>query len=311
MSNSRRGHGILLWGIVLLSLFSARAGAEIVDEEEVGRLTIGLYFGYGGASMDAFNENIGVVNHFLTHQGIQIREADTFGGSANIEGELRYKFGDRFSVGVGVGNAESKSAFDVTFAAVDFYTRTTIWSVMGYYHLPFVQSAEAFAAVADRMSIYVGAGPLLLTKGRAHMRITDRTTEPSFNVDGDLIELDGQGDATGTGSGLQGVLGASYMLNSRFSFAGEVGYRVAKISDLELVKFEGDITDQEFEDLREPGNDAILDFFRRERGAREARGIPENDIEGDPIPYYSDFDGPLELDFSGVTLQAAFRIHLF
>jgi hypothetical protein len=310
MSKVRLGLLAALAAAVVLVVNPIPASSEIVDEEEVGRFTFGLHFGYTQVRMSEYNENIDVVNHWLTNQGIPLREAEHLKGSSSIKGELRYKFGKRFSFGLGVGNTEAKSSFYVTFGDVNFYARSTVWSAMGYYHLPFVDN---WGELADRMSLYVGAGPVLLTNGSTHMRIADRTTEPVFDQDGDLIELDGEGDGRGNGGGLQGIAGASYQLNSRFSVAAEVGYRSARINDLELsnvVGYDRDIAEEDPE-RREPLEGAILDFFRRPPGARGERGIPSEDIEGNHIPYYSDHEGPLELDFSGVLAHVSFRVHIF
>jgi hypothetical protein len=97
------------------------------------------------------------------------------------------------------------------------------------------------------------------------------------------------------------------------SFAAELGWRFARIDNLEITEaigYERDIAENDPK-RREPLEHAVLDFFRREKDARQKRGIPETDIEGDPIPYYSDFDGPLDLDFSGVIAQVGFRFHVF
>lgn len=223
-------------------------------------------------------------------------------------GEIRYKFGNRFSIGVGVGNTEAKSSYSVTLADIDFYARSTVWSATAYYHLPFVDN---FGVLADRMSLYVGGGPVLLRNGFTHMRIADRTMEPTFNVDGDLIELDGEGDAKGTGSGLRGLAGASYQLTSRISVAAEVGYRLARINNLELTHYEGYVRDIAKEDpkRREPLDQAILDFFNRDH---RGEGLPDQDIEKNHIPYYSDSgNGPLNLDFSGVQAHIGMRLHIF
>jgi opacity protein-like surface antigen len=307
MSNVRLGRlAGLFAGVLVLVLLPARAWSEIVDEVEVGHLTFGLQFGYGQTRMSEYNDNIDVLNNWINNQGDLLREADHLNGSGTIAGELRYKFGNRFSVGAGVGNAQAKSSFYVTFGDVNFFARSTVWSLMGYYHLPFVDN---FGELADRMSIYVGAGPVLLTNGSTNMRIADRTREP-FNVFGDLSELDGEGKGRGNGSGLQGLVGSSYQLTSRVSVALEVGYRYAKIKDLELSDIRGYETEVtgDPEEIREPGDEAILDFFRRDK---RPAGLPDKDISGRDIPYYSDFGGPLELNFSGVQGHLAFRLHIF
>lgn len=295
--------------IAAIGLAPSAVRGEIVDEKEVGRLSLGFMIGYAGNSMDRYDENIGVVNHFLTHQGIAIREADELSGGASVQGELRWKFNPHFSLGFGAASLQSKSAFSVTLAEINFFARSTALSPMLYYHLPFVQSSEAFVNVADRMSLYVGAGPVFLSKGYTLARILDRSNEPQFNEDGDLGELDGDLEASGTGVGVRGLIGGSYQLTSRFSFAAEIGYRQAKVTDLTLDTvrgFERAVGDND-PDRREPLEQAMRDFFdRRERAA----GLPDQDINRNHIPYYSDFDGPLELDFSGVTLQVGFRLHL-
>jgi len=296
--------GVLVAGIVL-ALAPRSSVAEIVDEEEVSHFLVNFAIGYQGTKMSDFNDDIRVVNYFL-HSNQGIREANLFSGAAAVKGEIRYKFGDHVSIGMGVSSTEAKSAFDVTFGAVDFYTRATCWEPMIYYHMPFIQSIESI--IADRMSLYVGAGPVFLSNGLGHMRITDRTTEPTFRQDGDLIEIDGQGEVTGTGAGFQGLVGASWQLTSLISFAGEVGYREAKITNPKIRRAEGFERDVASEDpeRREPGDQAIIDFF--ERGGRPP-GFPATDIEGNPIPYYN--GGPIDLDFSGVQARLGVRFHLF
>lgn len=299
--------GALLVGLLLGVTLPARA--EVIDEKEVPHLSVGFMLGYAGARMDRFNQNIRVVNHFLEHQGLPLRAADKMVGRASAQGEVRYKFNDHFSLGLGAANVEARSSFSVAFAQVDFYARTTALSPMLYYHLPFVQNAEAFLPVADRMSIYLGAGPVFLTKGYGLVRIIDRTIEPVFNVDGDLGELDGEGYITGTGTGLRGLVGASYQLTGRFSFAAEIGYRYGKINNPKIGQargFERAVAEND-PNRREPGDQAIKDFFEREQ---RAAGLPEQDINRNHIPYYSDYQSPLNLNFSGVTLQAGFRIHI-
>ncbi len=304
--------GVILAAGVFLALSPNVSRAEIINEEEVGRFILNIGVGYQGTAMSDFNSSIHVVNYFLeTNQGL--RTADDLSGSASALGEVRYKFTERFSVGLGVSNTQAKSTFDVTFGAVDFYTRATAWSPMVYYHLPFVQSMESFENVADRMSLYVGAGPVFLTKGLGHMRVIDRTTEPTFRDDGDLIEVDGQGQVRGSGVGIQGLVGASWQLTSFVSFSGEIGYRSAKISNPDIVMAEGferNVAEDD-PDRREPLDQAVIDFFKRENPGPDNRppGFPLTDIEGNPIPYYS--GGPMDLDFSGVQLRVGMRFHLF
>lgn len=300
-------------GVTLLALVAGEvrpARAEVIDEKEVSHLSLGFMLGYAGAKMDRFNQNIRVVNHFLTTQGLPLREADAMGGAASAQAEVRYKLNDHFSVGFGAANVESRSAFSVLFAEVNFYARTTALSPMVYYHLPFVQSASAFLPVADRMSLYLGAGPVFLSKGYGLVRIIDRSIEPVFNVDGDMGELDGEGYVTGTGTGFRGLVGGSYQLTRRFSFAAEVGYRYGKVNSPKVQQargFDRAITGNDPNARPDPGDQAIKDFFEREQ---RAAGLPEQDINRNHIPYYSDFKSPLNLDFSGLTLQVGFRIHI-
>jgi len=294
--------------LVLLGL-PTMASAQIIDEEDVGRFTLGAMIGYAGNSMSRYNENIDVVNHFLTNQGIPLREADGFSGGASVQGEVRYRVSDRWIVGFGVANSESKSAFDVTLGAVDFYARSTLYIPSVYYVLPFIQNSEKFASVADRMNMYIGAGPVFFTRARTHMQIIDRSNEPVFNIDGDLGELDGDGDANGSAVGMQALFGTSYQLTAALSLAAEIGYRFGQVNDLEVTNATGYVRDdtENDENRREPGDDAIINFFERD----DREGVPEEDIEGNPIPYYSDYPDDLNLDFSGFLVQLGFRIHLF
>lgn len=310
VGSSRHG---LLRGVLLSALFlPALADAQIIDEEEVGRLTIGGAIGYGGNSMSRYNENIGVVNHFITRQGVPLREADDLNGGAIARAELRYKMSERFVIGFGIGNAESKSAFDVQLGATNFYARSTLLMPALYYNLPFVQNSEAFINVADRVNLYVGGGPIFYTNARTRMLIVDNSTEPVFNVDGDLGELDGEAEASGTGFGFQGLMGGSYQLTRTFSVALEAGYRIGKVSDLKIDRLMSFVRDDTENDpnRREYGDRTIEDFFERDERPTDPP-FPDRDIEGDPIPYYSDFDGPLDLDFSGVTVTIGLRMHLF
>lgn len=307
----RRAPLTVAWGLLILAIASpAPLRAQIIDEEDVGRLTLGFMLGYSGNSMGRFNENIGVVNYFLTHQGIQIRPADKLNGGNSVRGEARYKLSESFSVGLGVAGTESQSGFSVTFGGVDFYSRATLWTPSLYYSFPFVRSSSKFESVADRLILYAGGGPVIIRNARAHMRITDRSREPFFDEEGDVSELSGRGDATGTGLGVQGLIGASYQLTRAISVVGEAGYRHARVTELTVKNVEGFI--EPFTQLdpvpREPGDQAVYDFFDRKK---RADGLPEEDINGAHIPYYSDFDGPLDLDFSGVVLQVGLRLHLF
>lgn len=323
MRSARLGSvGRLAVAAALLALaIPAVAPAEVIDEEEVSHFSMGFLFGYSGTRMTAFNENIDVVNFFLAHQGEPIRAADRLTGSMSGRVELRYKFGQKVSVALGVGNTEAKSAFNVTWAQSNFYTRGVVWSGMVYYHLPFVQSAPMFTSLADRMSLYVGAGPVLLTQVSTHVLIVDRTVEQSFMVDGDLGEIDGVADATGSnGLGVQGLVGASWQLTRRFSVAAEAGYRFVKSKDLTVTHMEG-LRHREVETDKkarpDPMDQAMYDFFHRELGSRERRDwpgvfIPEKDeISGEHILYYSDYGTPLDLDFSGFQAQIGLRIHMF
>jgi hypothetical protein len=303
----------LLRGLLFVALLVPTASlAQIIDEEEVGRLTIGGSIGFGGNSMSRYNENIGVVNHFISRQGVPLRNADELDGGSIVRGEIRYKMSDRFVIGFGVGNAESKSAFDVQLGATNFYARSTLVMPALYYNLPFVQTSEAFINVADRVNLYVGGGPICYTNARTRMLIIDRSTEPVFNVDGDLGELDGEAEASGTGFGFQGLIGGSYQLTKTFSVAAEAGYRIGKVSDLKIDKLMSFVRDDTENDpnRREYGDRTIEDFFERDERPTDPP-FPDRDIEGDPIPYYSDFDGPLDLDFSGITLTIGLRMHIF
>lgn len=307
----RRAPALCAWGLLVLAFMSpAPSRAQIIDEEEVPRFTVGFMMGYAGNSMSRFNENIDVVNYFLTHQGIQIRTADRLNGGASIRGEARYKINDSFSLGMAVAGTESQSGFTVAFGGVDFYTRATLYTPSLYYSLPFVRTSPKFESVADRMVLYVGGGPVFIARAKAHMRITDRSREPFFDEEGDVAELSGEGDATGSGMGFQAVVGASYQLTRGISVAAEAGYRHARVSDLTLKNVRGFI--EPFTQLdplpREPGDQAVYDFFNR---GNRADGLPDHDINGAHIPYYSDYDGPLDLDYSGVVLQVGLRLHLF
>jgi hypothetical protein len=144
---------------------------------------------------------------------------------------------------------------------------------------------------------------------------------------GDLFELSGQGEAKGTALGFALQGGGTFMLSGGFSVGVDLGYRFAKISNLEITKavgqerFGGTVQGQ----VRRPGDWAIIDFFRRDPNAEfegrlrtddqdpqnpEAGGCGDNPEtpEFDPCPQYYRGD-PLEVDYSGPFANLSLRTH--
>jgi hypothetical protein len=144
---------------------------------------------------------------------------------------------------------------------------------------------------------------------------------------GDLFELSGQGEAKGSALGFALQTGGTFMLNRRFSLGVDLGYRLAKISNLEISQAIGQerFLGQTQDKVRRPGDWAIIDFFRRdpyavfEGRARTDVQDPQNPEAGgcgdnpdtpeyDPCPQYYR-GGPLEVDYSGPFANLTFRAH--
>ena len=305
---------------VLAGLIAAPpAAAQYVEEEPVGRLTIGGNIGALFPGMGDVNENFSVINRFLARDDIRsLSDIDV----ALVTGlDVRLKLTDRFSVGGNWGAYNARSEFDVTRARVRFYSRTTTYQGSVLYHLPGVVNLQ------ERAQAYVGAGLIYLRSGTVDYELQDKTTN-FFLRDGDLAELSGKGKAYGDGSGFLVFVGGSFQLSGRFSVAADFGYRSAAIEDLELdgEEIEGylerfgtvDDDDDDEDIFREPGDWAIYDFFLRDPNGETVDGrkrtdpkVPEEDMTGcaDCPIYFT--GGPIEVDYSGFFTQIAFRIHFF
>jgi hypothetical protein len=319
------------WVALAVVLFAARpAGAQIVNEENVGRLTIGGGVGILLPAMGDINQNIDVVNPFLTRE--EIKPLDHVKESLLTQLDIRYRLGntpksepgqkttllDRLSVGFSWGAINTHRSLDVSRANVRLFSRATTYSAYILYHLPFLE------AKVPRTQLVVGGGPLFLRNGTVEWSLTDHTTNNFFtqieNGVGDLSELSGKGVAKGNavGATLQG--GGSFMLNRRFSVALDLGYRLAKISNLDLTDATGQ-ADLRFPNPdqvpveRQPGDWAIIDFFYRDPNTtyqgRNRNDPPDRDPEtggcaGCPLYYRG---GPVEIDYSGLFANFTFRAH--
>jgi len=311
---------------MILMLGVRPAGAQLVEEEKVGRLTIGGTLGFQLTAMGDVNDNIAVVNTFLDRDLIQPLDDVDVGLLTSLD--VRYRLGQtppeedptasvpftkRLSIGFAWGGLNTWSDFDVTRSTVRFFSRATTYYPYVLYHFPFIEP------IAPRVQVYAGGGPIFLKAGRVEWSLEDNTTN-NFLVDGDLAELSGSGKASGSGTGFTLQAGASFQLNSRFSVALDAGYRRAKISNLTLDEADGGEPERfpggdGVEDVtREPGDWAIIDFFLRDpNGSFDGRNRqdPENDDGTGGCPdcplYYR--GGPLEVDYSGAFSTISFRVH--
>jgi len=317
----------LLLALSALVLGAMPARAQLVDEEGVGRLTIGGTLGFQLTSMSDVNDNFGVVNRALGYAGM--RSMDPIHAGLLTQLDVRYKLGQtppeepgepvsflhRLSIGFGWGAINARSGFETTRVGTRFYTRSTTYYPYVLYHFPFLET------VAPRTSIYAGGGPLFLKAGTVEWTLKDLTVNNFLpGPEGDLAEFSGKGRATGTGTGLVLMGGGSFQLSSRFSVAMDAGYRLAKLSNLQLQEAVGDTERFPGSDLpgttviREPGDWAIIDFFLRDPNAvwdGRRRTDPKNPDGGcaDCPVYYT--GGPLKVNYSGLFATFSFRVHFF
>lgn len=316
--------------VLLLAVSLVRpGGAQLVNDEAVGRLTIGGSIGPQMTAMDDINDNISVVNRFLQRDLIErVGKVKT---SVSTGLDVRYRLGrtppedpeettswkDRVSLGFAWGGLNADTGINVGSATVRLFTRTTTYTPYVLYHLPFLET------VAQRSQLYVGAGAIFMRNGYLEWKVRDRTRN-NFLVDGDIAELTGSGTAEASGTGFLLMTGASYQLSTRFSVAVDMGYRQARMSNVKITRgttpTEGTATEPwnierfpggEDDIIREPGDWAIIDFFLRDPGARfdgKNRQDPQEDggCEGCPL-YYT--GGPIDVDFSGPFTQFSFRVH--
>jgi hypothetical protein len=324
----RSGHvGLFLVVLVALGFPAQPARAQLVDEEAVGRLTIGGGVGLLVPAMSEVNDNFDVINPFLRRD--EIRTLDDVNAGLLTHLDVRFRLGntppeepdeeisllDRLSVGFAWGAINAQSDIDnITRANVNFYSRATTYYPYVLYHLPFLEPTT------PRLQLLVGGGPLFVRSGFVEWSLGDSTSN-IFLVDGDISELAGRARASGSATGfvLQG--GASFMLNSKFSVAADVGYRRAKMSNLTLdgavgqdKRFPGDDDPTTEDVVRRLGDWAVIDFFLRDRNAEfEGRKRTDPETEGGcascPSPYYE--GGDLEIDYSGPFVIVTLRIHFF
>ena len=315
--------------VLLAALLAGPAGAQLVNDEAVGRLSIGGSIGPQMTAMDDINDNISVVNRFL--QRDLIERVDGVETALSTGLDIRYRLGrtppedpeeaitwkDRITLGFAWGGLNAATGVNVGSATVRLFTRTTTYTPYLLYQFPFLEKVE------QRAQIYAGLGAIFMRDGYVEWKFRDHTRN-NFLVDGDLAELTGSGKAEASGTGLMVMTGASYQLTKRFSVAVDLGYRKARMSNVSITQgetpIEGTATEGwnierfpggEDDLIREPGDWAILDFFLRDPEARfdgKNRQDPEEDggCEGCPL-YYT--GGPIDLDFSGPFTQFSFRVH--
>jgi hypothetical protein len=266
--------GVLFVALVSLTLLAGSVSAQLVEEEKVGRLTIGVGVGILLTSMTEVNRNIDVVNPFLNRD--EIRSVDPVSDGVLTSLDIRYRLGnspkedpdeaigflDRITIGFAWGAVNARTGLDdVSRARVRLYTRATTYYPFIMYHLPFLEK------VAPRTQLLIGGGPIFLQNAYMEWELEDNTTN-IFIPEGDISELAGISNASGSGIG--GVLQASgtFMLNSTFSTAVDLGYRYGKISNLVLdnaqgqdKRFPGDDDPDSPDVVRRAGDWTVIDFF--------------------------------------------------
>jgi hypothetical protein len=314
----------------LVSFVAVPARAQIVNEENVGRLTIGGGVGFLLPAMGQVNDNIDVLNPFLARE--EVRGLDHIKEALLTQLDVRYRLGntpktepgekatllDRLSVGLSWGAINAHSQLEVSRVDVRYYSRATTYSLYVLYHLPFLD------AKFPRTQLVVGGGPLLLRNSSVEWVVLDHTSNNFFTEIedgvGDLSELSGRGEAEGSGVGANLQGGGTFMLNRRFSVGLDFGYRLGKISNLELNEATGQ-SDLRFPNPdevpveRQPGDWGIIDFFYRDPNTtyegRNRNDPPDRDPEtggcaGCPLYYRG---GPLEIDYSGLFANLTLRAH--
>ena len=316
-------HACLLF-VALAALPASTVLAQLVDEEAVGKLTIGGGIGVLVPAMNEVNGNIDIVNPFLRRDEIQKLSHINEGLWTHLD--VRYRLGqtppeepedgvsfrDRLSVGFAWGALAGRSQLDnVTRVSVRFFTRATTYYPYILYHLPFMEASQ------PRVQFVVGGGPVFLRSGYVEWFVRDRTSN-IFVVDGDISELAGRAVATGSATGLTLQGGASYMLSSRFSVSFDTGYRMAKMTNLNLEeavghdsRFPPPVDPDAPDPVRRLGDWSVIDFFMRDANASyngTKRTDPEVDGGCESCPLYYD-GGDLEVDFSGPFATFTFRIH--
>ena len=284
----------LLATLVVISITTVPAFGQLVEEESVGRLTIGGGVGAAFPSLKAVNQNVGIVNPFLRRD--EIRPLNRINEALLTNMEIRYRLGntpkeeaeetvsflDRISVGFSWGAITARTEInDVTRVGVRFYSRATTYYPFLLYHLPFLESSQ------PRIQLVVGGGPLFLRSGVVEWHVDDRTTN-DFIVEGDISELAGFANASGSAQGFVVQGGGYFMLNSRFSVGMDVGYRSGTMSDLTLNdavgqerRFPGDDDPDTPDIVRRLGDWSVIDFFFRDPDA-VWDGRDRNDPGPDP-----------------------------
>jgi hypothetical protein len=310
--------------------FVPGARAQIVNEEAVGRLTVGAGLGILVPSMSDVDSNFRVVNGIL--QNHQLRSVKDVNEAVLSYLEVRYRLGrtppeeigteisfkDRISMGFSWGAINAESSFETEQADVLFYARATTYYPHVLYHLPFTEEK------LPRLQVMAGGGPLLLRNAYIEWSVHDRTSNtPGFIVDGDLSELAGQSRASADGLGFIVQAASSFQLNKTFSLGLDLGYRFATLSDIQLNDASGEASRFSSSGgdviVRDPGIWSIVDFWKRSRDAEhkgsrrtDPKRPDEEDEQGGGCagcrdPYFE--GGDIDVDFSGPFAAVALRVH--
>lgn len=316
--------GVLLVALVALTTLPVPGHAQLVDEEYVGRLTIGVGIGAIIPSMHDVNNNIRVVNPFLHRD--EIRTLNPVREGLLTHMDVRYRLGhtpkeepdepvhllDRVSVGFSWGAMNARSEINnITRVAARFYSRATTYYPYVLYHLPFLETLE------PRAQLMVGGGPIFLRSGHAEWNLKDNTTN-TFIEEGDISELAGTSSVSATGTGLVLQGSASYQLNHRFSVAMDFGYRKAVLKNLSLdqatgqdKRFPGDDSSDPTNIVRRPGDWSVIDFWKRDpkavfEGRNRTDPVDNGGCQGCPL-YYT--GGDMQVDYSGPFITLTLRSH--
>ncbi len=317
----------LIVGVVVAAAPLGSAHAQIVDEEGIGRLSIGGLIGMGLTSMSDVNQNIDVANRFLRTE--EVRDMDHVNTGILTGLDIRYKFSQtplvpddegnvdgeisflqRFGLGFTLGAVNSESSFDVSRATTRFYSRATTYYPYLMWFAPWIEES------LPRMTLYFAGGPLFLTGGSVEWALGDSTTN-NFIEEGDLSEIAGSSRGTNDGVGFIVQAGSGFQLNSMFSVTLDVGYRAANTSATltdavgQDKRFTGDDDPDNITVVRRPGDWSVIDFWRRSpTGEFEGRNRPDDMEDGGcadcPLYYTGD---AIDIDFSGFFASLSFRVH--
>jgi hypothetical protein len=306
------------------------AEAQLVNDEAVGRLSIGSAIGPQVASMKDINDNLTVVNGILRRGEVgpvgKVRVALSTGLDVRFrlgrtppeDPETKVTWKDRITLGFTWGGLNAETGINTGDATVRFFSRTTTYTPYLLYQLPYLEKVD------QRAGLYVGGGPVFMRNGYIEWKVRDYTHN-NFLVDGDISELTGSGKARASGTGFMLMGGASYQLSHRFSVAVDMGYRRAKMTNVTITQGHtpGAWNIEYFpnpavgDQVPDPGDWGIIDFFDRDPNAvydghkRTDPYDPSDPNNGGcsecRAPWFK--GGPINLDYSGPFTQFSFRVH--